>query len=92
MTVPSGSVTMGDHLWVSDHTMGFCRVDGTTVNQNVCAAGPVSPGQPAFDASRNLVYVPDNSAKSLGVYRLRSTQSPRPSARRRCWRPARCRG
>ena len=77
ITSPGGQVTMGTHLWVADHALGFCRVDfpppaAVALNQNTCAdtAKIVSPGQPTFDASHNVVYVPDNSAKSQGVWRL----------------------
>ncbi|HET7399684.1 MAG TPA: Ig-like domain-containing protein [Intrasporangium sp.] len=70
LTLPTGSVWMGTHAWVADHTNGLCRIDGTAVNQTVCAVGPTSPGQPAFDASRNLLYVPDNSTKNTGMWRF----------------------
>lgn len=42
----------------------------------------VSPGQATFDASRNLVYIPDNSSKSQRVWRYTWT-----SATRRLSRP-----
>jgi hypothetical protein len=77
ITSPGGQVVLGTHLWVADHALGFCRVDfpppaAVALNQNTCAdtAKIVSPGQPVFDASHNFVYVPDNSAKSQGVWRL----------------------
>lgn len=73
LTAPAGAVWLPGptgtpgHLWVSDHLMGFCRVDGTSLT-NCQPLG--SAGQPAFDASRNLLYVPDNASKSTGVLRL----------------------
>jgi hypothetical protein len=64
-------------VWVGDHVMGLCRVDAApdtlhAVNADTCDPnGTVgSPGQPAFDSSNNYIYVPDNSIKSAGVWRL----------------------
>ena len=66
---------LGTHLWVADHALGFCRVDfpppaAVAINQNTCAdtAKIISPGQPSTDG--RFVYIPDNSAKSQGVWRL----------------------
>ncbi|MBI4491495.1 MAG: hypothetical protein HY690_01725, partial [Chloroflexi bacterium] len=77
ITSPGGVVWMGTHLWVSDHAFGFCRLDpnasvpGTFLaNQDTCNLAAVSPGQPSFDSANNVVYVPDNSSKSQGVWRL----------------------
>lgn len=79
ITAPAGGLWLGDqttgHLWVSDHLLGLCRLDlqlgGTyAINQNTCNAAATSPGQPAYDATKNLIYVPDNSANSQGVWRL----------------------
>ena len=80
ITSPGGSLTLGSNLWVADHALGFCRTDATAagaaapfaINQNVCNLSAVSPGQPSFDSTpaRNFVYVPDNSSKSQGVWRL----------------------
>src|ERR671928_126943 len=76
-SVPRDSVTMAPHLWIADHALGFCRVDpsataagGNFVNQNACNLSANSPGQPTYDPSTNFVYVPDNSAKGQGVWRL----------------------
>ncbi len=73
LSSPTGAVWLpdaagGGHLWVSDHLRGFCRVEGGTLSS--CVTTATSPGQPTFDPVRNLVYVPDNSAKSVGVLRL----------------------
>ena len=78
LTLPSGLAKMGSHLWVSDHGLGFCRLDASKagsaapfeINQTTCSPAATSPGQPAFDAVNNFVYVPDNSSKSQGVWRL----------------------
>jgi hypothetical protein len=78
LTSPGGAVVLGGDLWVADHFFGFCRLDPApatsppiapfTINQDTCDTSAVSPGQPS--ASDNNVYVPDNSSKSLGVWRL----------------------
>lgn len=75
ITDPEGVVWMGSHLWVSDHTQGFCRLDsrpegGFAINPNTCNIAAKEPAQPTFDASMNLVYVPDNSGQSKGIWRL----------------------
>lgn len=75
ITSPAGVLAMGTHVWVSDHVQGFCRLDaqldGTfLINPNTCNGAAASPGQAAFDAATNFVYVPDNSANSIGVWRL----------------------
>jgi hypothetical protein len=82
ITSPYGSVwlpgSLGGHLWVADHALGFCRLDATApgsavplaINSATCNVSAVSPGQPDFDAASNFVYVPDNSSKSQGVWRL----------------------
>ncbi|MBI2862969.1 MAG: hypothetical protein HYX94_00200 [Chloroflexi bacterium] len=75
ITAPGGGVWMGTHYWVADHLMGLCRVDQNTdgtldINQSTCNTAAVSPGQPSYDAANGYVYVPDNSSKSAGVWRL----------------------
>lgn len=74
ITDPEGHVWMGSHLWVSDQAMGFCRIDaqpgGFAINSGTCSRAALSPSQPAFDAATNFVYVPDNSGRSRGVWRL----------------------
>lgn len=80
---------IGNDIWVSDHLQGFCRLKPSTtfsepgsVDDATCVTNAVSPGQATFDASRNLVYIPDNSSKSQGVWRYTWT-----SATRRLSRP-----
>jgi hypothetical protein len=79
VTAPGGAIQMGSHTWVSDHLLGLCRLDGPaggpqTLNTSTCWPTPntagIAPGQPAFDPVRNFVYVPDQSSKSAGVWRL----------------------
>ena len=76
-TSPSGMTVVSGQLWVGDHVMGLCRLDAApdtlhTVNANVCDPNGIvgSPGQPVFDNINNYIYVPDNSRKSSGVWRL----------------------
>lgn len=76
-TSPSGMTVVNGQLWVADHVMGLCRLDLApdtlhTVNADVCDPnGTVgSPGQPVYDAINKFIYVPDNSRKSAGVWRL----------------------
>ncbi len=80
ITAPGGQVWMGTHLWVSDHGSGFCRLDPVpgsnfSINLATCIIGDgvtgfASPGQPSFDPTNNFVYVPDNSNKGTGAWRL----------------------
>lgn len=77
VTGPAGIVQIGNYQWVSDHLQGFCRLDdpekdGTyTINETTCNTSAVSPGQASYDPNTNYVYVPDNSSKSQGVWRLK---------------------
>jgi hypothetical protein len=78
ITSPTGFLWLDDqtaqhgHLWVGDHAQGLCRVDpgpsGATLSN--CDLTVKSIGQPAYDPSTHSVYVPDNAAKSSGVWRL----------------------
>ena len=86
---PGGTVRLGGHLWVADHVNGFCRLDPNAatgklaINTATCNTAALSPGQPAFDPVTNSVYVPDNSTKGNGVYRLSfnpTTETVRTSA------------
>lgn len=70
LTAPGGVLTLGPDLWVADHLLGFCRIDGGVINQSTCNTSASSPGQATFDVANNKVYVPDNGAKSRGVYQL----------------------
>jgi cytochrome c peroxidase len=76
-TSPSGMTLVNGQLWVGDHVMGLCRLDAApdtlhTVNADNCDPNGIvgSPGQPVFDNINNFIYVPDNSRKSSGVWRL----------------------
>jgi cytochrome c peroxidase len=82
-TSPSGMTVIDGQLWVGDHVLGLCRLDTApntlhAVNADTCDPnGTVgSPGQPVVDNinvqpdGSRFVYVPDNSAKGAGVWRL----------------------
>jgi hypothetical protein len=58
----------GGHWWIADHAQGLCRLDGSALTN--CDLTVKSVGQPAYDPTTQSVYVPDNSAKSQGVWRL----------------------
>ena len=61
------------HLWVSDSISGFCRVDaGTLTNCNVTAK---MASQPSYDPATSSVYVPDASARGVGLVRLHFNQT-----------------
>jgi hypothetical protein len=86
---PGGTVQLGTHQWIADHVSGFCRLDPNpatgklAINTATCNTAALSPGQPAFDPATNSVYVPDNSTKGTGVYRLTfnpTTETVRTSA------------
>jgi hypothetical protein len=76
-TSPHGMVQINGNMWVADHVMGLCElklapdtlkaVDGSKCDPSGVVG---SPGQPVFDSVNNYVYVPDNSRKSPGVWRL----------------------
>lgn len=78
ITAPGGAVKLDNNLWVSDHLLGFCRLDPSgglfAINQGTCFAGTttvaISPGQPSFDGT--YVYIPDNADKdsTSGVWRV----------------------
>jgi len=78
LTGPSGTIETTTaagvtSTWVADHLLGFCRLDpaatGLQINQATCLTNAIAPGQPAYDATRGFVYVPDLSSKSQGVWR-----------------------
>lgn len=88
VTSPGGLTKIGNDIWVSDHLQGFCRLRPPTtfsapgsIDDATCVINAVSPGQATFDSSRNLVYVPDNSSKSQGVWRYTWTPTTRRLAR-----------
>jgi hypothetical protein len=76
VTGPGGLVWMGTHLWVADPRLGLCRLDGPApdggfaVDAATCSRVATAPGQPAYDAVKGFVYVPDKSPDSQGVWRL----------------------
>jgi len=65
---------MGTHLWISDSSQGFCRIDVGTSSTALsnCFKPSVNfvAGQGSFDAATGMVYVPDSSASSAGIFRL----------------------
>ena len=75
--LPGPAGTPG-HLWLADARAGFCRVDppaagapaGTLAayNTSTCVGPPAiaKPGQPAFDNSVNVVYLPDDKGGNKG--------------------------
>lgn len=74
ITAPAGTVEVAGKLWVSDHVQGFCRLDvpasggAAAINASTCITTAISAGQPSFDGT--YLYLPDNSSKSQGVWRL----------------------
>ena len=79
VTGPSGGLWLPGppgtpgHLWVSDSLRGFCRIDaGLLTNCNIAAK---AAGQPSFDATTSNVYLPDTSARGVGVLRLHFNQA-----------------
>ena len=76
VTSPTGILwlpgNLGGHFWVADHAQGLCRIDGTPGSAALtnCDLTAKSVGQPAYDPNSHSVYVPDNSARSQGVWRL----------------------
>jgi hypothetical protein len=80
VTFPLGGVVLkgsngSTHLWSPDHLNGVCRVDATGLNSGSCVlfvnGSALKPGQLSYDPATNYIYVPDLSAKSLGVVRLK---------------------
>ena len=67
--LPGPAGTPG-HLWISDGALGFCRIDAGGLNPATCDTSTAAPGQPAFDAANNFVYLPDQSTRGLGVLRV----------------------
>ncbi|HXB73964.1 MAG TPA: IPT/TIG domain-containing protein [Candidatus Acidoferrales bacterium] len=73
-----GFIYDGARLWVSDATLGLCRMDpgGAGFKLSNCILPSTSLvgtkavlGQPAFDAATGLVYLPDQSTTSKGIWR-----------------------
>jgi Prealbumin-like fold domain len=78
ITAPGGILKLGvganANFWIADHVSGFCRMDLGIINATTCRADAASAGQPSFlltDAGTGagFVFVPDNSSKSLGVWK-----------------------
>jgi hypothetical protein len=83
--LPGPAGTPG-HLWISDGLSGFCRMDTNTtpgatapyaLNSATCSFASAKPGQPAFDPSANVVYLPDDAggAKGRGLIALTFDQT-----------------
>jgi hypothetical protein len=76
VTGPGGLIWIGSHLWVSDHRLGFCRLDGPTgsgtytLNPATCGTASGLPGQVSYQAETGFVYVPDAASTGQGVWRL----------------------
>lgn len=90
VTGPAGGALVDGHFWVSDHSGAFCRMDlnqypapSGVYGEALCYTGalptgqdkPNQMGQPTWDASRNLAYVPDYKSNSLGVWRFSYSSS-----------------
>jgi hypothetical protein len=75
ITQPGGLNWIGTHVWVSDASQGFCRVDpsspGVAALSNCFKPTPTFvAGQASFDSVRNLIYIPDAATASSGIYRV----------------------
>jgi hypothetical protein len=89
LTAPGGLIRLGPDWWVSDHVLGFCRLDLNAtagllrVNQSTCKTDAASPGQASFlqtnspTSGSGLVFVPDNSSKGQGIWRFPYTRGTR---------------
>lgn len=77
--VPDGTGLAGGHLWVSDHLQGFCRLEPVDAENTQAVLNPsgcvLADGQPAYDAARQIAYIPDGSSKSVGVVRVKLNQT-----------------
>ena len=75
--LPGPTGVVDGSLWVADHLRGLCRLDPDTggtphlVNAATCYTGADAPGQFAFDAVNNLLYVPAGATGSQSVVRLK---------------------
>src|SRR3954471_9460884 len=85
--VPDGTGLAGGHFWLSDHIRGFCRMNPVnaankagTLNASGCL---VADGQPAYfdygptvnNGLNKVAFIPDGSAKSVGVIRVQLNNS-----------------
>jgi hypothetical protein len=72
LTTPAGAIVANGQLWVSDSTLGFCRVAPNAngvqlIIGSTCFSAGTS--QAAYDPVNNVAYVGDLAGKS-GVWRL----------------------
>jgi hypothetical protein len=83
MTRPAGGVWLPGpnggpgHYWTPDLVSGFCRVDPTATGfaTSHCNAAVKSAGQAVYDATHQVVYVPDQSSKSTQLVRFNYDQA-----------------
>ena len=68
-SIEATTVAGAPSTWVADHLLGFCRLDAGALNQATCLTNAVAPGEPVYDAVHGVAYVPELSARSLGVWR-----------------------
>src|ERR1041384_5779602 len=72
-TAPGGFIFDGTRLWVADASSGLCRMDpaGAGFNLTNCFKPSATAiiGQPAYDPTTRMVYLPDMSATSSGIWR-----------------------
>ena len=75
ITRPAGLNWIGTHVWISDASQGFCRVDpgspGVASLSN-CFKPTLTfvAGQASFDSVRNVIYIPDAATASAGIFRV----------------------
>jgi hypothetical protein len=74
MTAPTGAIYMGTHAWVTDGTLGFCKVVPTlpAPSLTACAVLPVGfvAGSPAYDKVSKQVYLADTTAAGQGIVKV----------------------
>jgi hypothetical protein len=75
ITQPRGMNWISSHLWISDATQGFCRVDagspGVAALSNCFKPSPTFvAGQASLDSTRNFIYIPDAATASSGIFRV----------------------
>jgi hypothetical protein len=73
-SAPGGFIYDGLRMWVTDAVQGLCQINGGKLSN--CVLPPTSLlgvhavlGQPAFDPTTRLAYVPDMGAGSKGIWR-----------------------
>lgn len=75
ITQPRGLNFIGTHVWVSDASAGFCRIDsgspGVAALSNCFKpTATFAAGQASFDPVTNNIYVPDANTASAGIFRI----------------------